>query len=327
MLLPELKEGEPLSLLEFNTEAKQTQPPGRYTEAGLVKELEKRGIGRPSTYASTIKTLEDREYVTKENKALKPTDTGDVVSSFLEDNFAHYISDDFTALMEDKLDDIAAGTAEYVKTLSDFYIPLHKEIKEKEGMAKATNMGDAEDHHKCPKCGSQMIIKLGRGGKFLSCSRYPDCDGALTFEGLDIKKDEPIGMDPASGLPIFVKTGKYGPYVQLGEGGKSKVESGKKKTKTAKPRMSSIPKEYDPTKISLEDALKFLSLPRTLGSHPETGKDVVANRGRFGPYIVHDGDFRSLKTDDVFEVSHERALEIFKESKKIGRRRFFKKKQ
>lgn len=333
VILPDFKADEPLTLLELNTEAKQTQPPGRYTEAGLVKELEKRGIGRPSTYASTIKTLEDREYITKENKALKPTDTGDVVSSFLEDNFAHYISDDFTALMEDKLDDIAAGTAEYVQTLKDFYNPLHKEIKEKEGMAKATNMGEAEGHHKCPKCGSNMIVKLGRGGKFLSCSRYPDCDGALTFEGLDIKKDEPIGIDPESGLQIFTKTGKYGPYVQLGEmpprGAKTprRKKGDPKQEKPGKPRMASIPKEYDPTNLKIEDALKFLSLPRVLGVNPDTGKDISANRGRFGPYIVHDGDFRSLKTDDVFDITLERALEILKEPKKVGRRRFFKKKK
>ncbi len=349
VILPSFEENESLDLIDLHTEEKQTQPPGRYTEAGLVKELEKRGIGRPSTYASIIKTLEDREYVTKENKSLKPTDTGDVVSSFLENNFEHYISDTFTAEMEGKLDDIANGDAEYAPTLESYYTPLHKEIKEKEKLDKATNMGLADDRFKCPKCGSSMIIKLGRGGKFLSCSKYPDCDGALTFEGLEIKKDEPIGIDDVSGLPIYVKTGKYGPYVQLGEMAKKekaaprpKDANGKtiKRTKeemlaakeakakaalTPKPRMASIPKEIDPTKITIAEAQKFLSLPRTLGTHPDTGKNIIANRGMFGPYVMHDGDFRSLKKDDVYDISLERALEILKEPKKIGRGRFKKK--
>lgn len=334
VILPEFKENESLNLIELHTEEKQTEPRGRYTEAGLIKELEKRGIGRPSTYASIIKTLEDREYVTKENKSLRPTDTGDVVSTFLENNFEHYISDGFTAQMEEKLDDIANGDAEYVATLESFYTPLHKEIKEKEKLDKATNMGMADERFKCPKCDSSMIVKLGRGGKFLSCAKYPDCDGALTFEGLEIKKDEPIGTHPETGKPIYVKTGKYGPYVQLGDM-PAKAKKGEKKPKrkkgdpvapkVEKPRMASIPKEYNPTEITIENALKFLSLPRTLGEHPETGKTITANRGRFGPYIVHDGDFRSLKKDDVFEISLDRALEILKESKKIGRGRFKKK--
>ena len=348
VILPPFEINEPLKLLGLSIEAKQTEPPNRYTEAGLVKELEKRGIGRPSTYASIIKTLEDREYVTKENKSLRPTDTGDVVSSFLENNFSHYISDDFTANMEDKLDDVANGDAEYVATLKDFYSPLHKEIKEKEKLDKATNMG-ADDRFHCPKCGSSMIIKLGRGGKFLSCSRYPDCDGSLTFDGQEIKKDEPLGIDPLTGMPIFVKTGKYGPYVQLGEQvkaskakqepkldqngkkirrtkeeiAKAKEEKAKQKLLT-KPKMASIPKEYDPSKISLDDALKFLTLPRTLGVHPDTGKNIIANRGMFGPYVMHDGDFRSLKQDDVYEIGLDRALEILKEPKKVGRGRFKK---
>ncbi len=232
--------------------------------------------------------------------------------------------------MESKLDDIANGDAEYVKTLKDYYYPLHKEIKEKETTAKATNMGDAEAHHKCPKCGDQMIVKLGRGGKFLSCSRYPDCDGALTFEGIEIKKDEPIGQS-GSGLPIYVKTGKYGPYVQLGDMPAKLAKGTRRKKgdpKPVKPRMSSIPKEFDPSKITIADAEKFLSLPRILGVHPDTGKDIVANRGRFGPYVMHDGDFRSLKKnsgDDVFEISYDRAMEIIREPKKVGRGRFKRK--
>ncbi len=185
--LPKLEIEEKLKLLKLSKEEKFTEPPGRYTEAGLIKELEARDIGRPSTYASIMKTLEDREYVRKEGKTLFPTDVGDVVSSFLENNFANYISDTFTAEMEDELDDIATGKREYLKTLKDFYLPFQKEVTLKDKLEKATNLGEAPETIKCPKCGSKMIIKLSRAGKFYSCSRYPDCDGALMLDGTELK--------------------------------------------------------------------------------------------------------------------------------------------
>jgi DNA topoisomerase-1 len=181
--LPEVIIGDELKLIELNSFEKATEPPNRYTEAGLIKELEERDIGRPSTYASIMKTIEDRGYVKKEGKTLFPTDTGDVVSTFLENNFAEYISDTFTAEMEGELDDISNGKRDYVKTLRDFYTPFQKEVKEKEKLAKATNMGEAPDNIVCPKCKSKMIVKLSRGGKFYSCALYPDCDGARTIEG------------------------------------------------------------------------------------------------------------------------------------------------
>ncbi len=340
--LPKISKGDSLNLKDIRSEEKATQPPGRYSEAGLIKELEKRGIGRPSTYASIIRTIEERGYVEKENKALKPTDTGDVVSSFLEANFMKYINDSFTAEMEDSLDDIANGDKQYLKVLKDFYIPFAKEIKVLEKEAKITNLGDAESHHKCPKCKVDMIIKLGRNGKFLSCSTYPDCDGALMMDGTEIKKDEPIGIDPVSGLPIFVLVGKYGPYVQLGayEPKVKKIEGEKKprrkkgdpvisKPVVFKPRMASIPKGMDLANISMENALKYLSLPKVLGAFPATGKNITANIGRFGPYIVHDADFRSLKVkdgDNPYEITLERAIEILNKPKVIGRRGGFKKK-
>ncbi len=318
--LPKVKVGEVLDFKEIKVEQKETEPPGRYSEAGLIKELEKRGIGRPSTYASIIKTIEDRGYVEKVNKSLVPTDTGDVVSSFLEENFAEYISDSFTAEMEDKLDLIAEGKEEYEKTLKNFYKPFLAEVKSKDKMAKVTNMGDADPKFKCPVCGDSMIIKLSRSGKFLSCSRYPECEGALTMEGVEIKKDEPIGIDPETNLPIFVMIGKYGPYVQLGERVK-----GKGSKKALKPRMASIPKDKDLTAVSLKDALKYLSLPRVLGTHPDTGEKISASIGRFGPYIVHQKDFRSLKEDDVYTIELPRALEILAQEKK--KRGFAKKKK
>ena len=280
----------------------------------------------------------------KVNKSLVPTDTGDVVSSFLEQNFTEYISDSFTAEMEDKLDLIAEGKAEYAKTLRDFYLPFTKEVKEKEKSDKITNLGDADPKFKCPKCDSPMVIKLSRNGKFLSCARYPDCDGGLTIDGKEIQKDEPLGIHPGTGRPIFVKVGKYGPYVQMDaedalpeeqvstepqytKAGKLKKPKKAKKPKKIKPKMASIPKEVDPEKVTLEQAVKFLTLPRALGAYPETGKTITASIGRFGPYIVHDADFRSLKGgDNPYDITFDRAVEILKEPKKIGRGRFTKKK-
>lgn len=314
--LPKVARGDELDLKEILSNQKFTEPPPRYTEAGLIKELEKRGIGRPSTYAAIIRTIEERGYVEKVGRALKPTDTGDVVSKFLEDNFADYISDTFTADMEDKLDDIANGTIEYEPTLRTFYVPFAKEVKSREHTAKVTMLGEADPKWKCPKCGSGMQIKLGRAGKFLSCSCYPDCDGSLTMDGVEVKKDAPIGTDPATGLPILLNVGRFGPYVQLGE----------KTKENKKPRMASVPKTLEPSKVTLADALKFLSLPRTLGQDPKTGKDIIANNGRFGPYVMLDGDFRSLKKEDVYTVTFERALEILAEPKKARVRGGFKKK-
>jgi DNA topoisomerase I len=314
--LPKINEGEPLTLLSITDLAKQTEPPNRYSEAGLVKELESRGIGRPSTYASIISTLETRGYVEKISRSLKPTDTGEVVSLFLENNFMEYISDTFTAEMENKLDEIAAGDREYEKTLRDFYKPFQKEVKEKEKLDKATTIEEADAKYKCPICESSMVVKLGRGGKFLSCARYPDCSGALTIDGIEIKPDEPIGTDPETGLSIYTKVGRFGPYVQLGEM-PPKGTRAKKGVKKQKPKMASIPKDVDPSNVSVDMALKYLSLPRLLGAHPESGKDVTANAGRFGPYVAHDGNFRSIKTPlDVYTITLDQALELLAQEKK-----------
>ncbi len=205
--LPICKEGEKLKLLGLSSEEKFTEPPNRYSEAGLIKELESRDIGRPSTYASIMRTIEDRGYVRKENKTLFPTDVGEVVSDFLEKHFANYISDTFTAEMEDELDEISRGEREYEKTLKDFYTPFSKDVKSKEKLEKATNLGDAPENIKCPKCGSSMIIKLSRGGKFYSCSKYPDCEGALMLDGTELKGPEETGeMCPECGE----KKGKSG---------------------------------------------------------------------------------------------------------------------
>lgn len=214
--LPKLKVGDPLDLQDFRTEEKETTPPPRYSEAGLVKELEKRGIGRPSTYASIIKTIIDRGYVEKIDRSLKPTDTGDVVSTFLEDNFGTYIGDTFTAEMEDELDDIAIGKREYVKTLKDFYGPFLKDVKAKSKSSdKITNLGKADPQWKCPKCGADMIIKLGKNGRFLSCERFPDCAGGRTMEGVEMMGPKDTGeLCPDCGKANLVeRDGKYGRFI------------------------------------------------------------------------------------------------------------------
>ncbi len=236
--LPNVKENEPIALLSLNHEEKFTEPPGRYTEAGLVRELEKRDIGRPSTYASIIKTIVERGYVEKMNRTLLPTDTGEVVSDFLEKNFPTYISDSFTAEMEDDLDKIAEGKKEYEKILKNFYKPFAKEIKEKEKLEKATNLGDAGDEFKCPLCEGPMIIKLGRTGKFLSCKKFPDCMGARKLDGSIMEGPKETGeMCPQCEKgKLMEREGRFGKFIACSNYPKCKYvkqseeEEAKKKT-------------------------------------------------------------------------------------------------
>ena len=319
--VPKLVKGDKLECQNVEVEAKQTQPPHRYTEAGLIKELEKRGIGRPSTFASIMKTIIDRGYVEKDGRTLTPTDTGDVVSSFLEKHFIDYIDDDFTSDMEDQLDDIANGERRYKETLGDFYKGFHKAVEAKEDIPKLTTLGPGPKEFPCPECKADMDRKLGRNGTFLSCSRYPDCEGARLIDGTIPKPEAPIGIHPETKLPIFVLTGKYGPYVQMGEAPKTKDENGKTipvKKRDPKPRRASLPQGTESDSVTLDDAIKYLLLPRDLGEHPKTGEPIIANTGQFGPYIGHAGDFRSLKgSDEPYGITYERALEILAEPKTL----------
>lgn len=314
--VPKVDIGEDVTVQKINIEEKSTLPPNRYTEAGLIKELEKRGIGRPSTYASIMQTLNDRGYVERQGRTLIPTDTGDVVSSFLETHFPTYISDTFTSEMEDRLDEIATGKRSYEKTLKDFYKPFSQEVASKENIEKVTNLGDAPVEFPCPICGKSMVIKLGKSGKFLSCSDFPNCTGSRLIDGSEVKEEEPIGTHPTTGENIYVLNGKFGPYVQLGE------MPDKKDKKAPKPKRASLPKGKKPADVTLEDAVHYLILPRELGTHPETNEPIIANIGRFGPYIGHVKDFRSLKAkdgDDPYTITLERALEIFA-TPKAGRK-------
>ena len=262
--LPAVNKGEKLLLLSVDKEEKATQPSPRYTEAGLVKELEKRGIGRPSTYASIIKTLFERGYVEKENKALKPTDTGEAVNSFLVKHFARYISDTFTAEMEDDLDKIALGEMNYAKTLSDFYTPFSKEVLSKESLEKITNLGDASPENVCPVCGGAMIIKLGRSGKFLSCKKFPDCAGARKLDGSIMEGPKETGEKcPRCGGNLIEREGRFGKFIACGNYPKCKYikateeEEAKKKTGVKCPECAS---------------------KRRSG-------ELVERRGRFGPFF------------------------------------------
>ena len=239
--VPKLSEGDKLDLLKANPEEKQTEPPSRYTEAGLIKELEKRDIGRPSTYASIIRTIEERGYVTKQGRTLFPTDTGDVVSTFIENNFGEYISDSFTAEMEGKLDLIATGEHTYKKTLSDFYGPFTKELKSKDKIEKLTNIGDAPAEFPCPVCGKAMVFKLSKNGKFMSCATFPDCVGARNAEGKELEPPKEIGeMCPKCGDKhegkLVQREGRFGLFISCSRYPKCKFikeseeEAAKKKT-------------------------------------------------------------------------------------------------
>lgn len=321
--LPLLTEGEPVTVVSLGSTEKQTEPPNRYTEAGLIKELEKRGIGRPSTYASIMKTIQDRGYVEKQGRTLVPTATGMVVSGWLEEHFADYISDTFTAEMEDELDEIARGEREYEATLRDFYTPFEKAVAGKADLPKATSLGDAPAEFPCPLCSSPMEFKLGRGGIFMSCKRYPECEGARQEDGGELKGDEPIGVHPETGYPIFVKAGRYGPYVEMplpeevAKEEEAPKKGGRKKKKPAAPvKRASIPAGTDPGAVTIADAVKFLSLPRELGSHPTSGLPVMANTGRFGPYVAHDGEFRSIKQGDPYTITLEEAVALVNEPKR-----------
>lgn len=353
--VPKLTVGEPLDVISLGSIEKQTEPPNRYTEAGLIKELEKRGIGRPSTYASTMKTIQDRGYAEKTGRTLTPTATGMVVSGWLEEHFAEYVSDSFTAEMEDELDEIARGERGYRATMQEFYGPFEKAVALKDKLPKATSLGSVPDEFPCPICGAPMEFKLGRAGIFMSCTRYPECEGARQEDGLELSADEPIGMHPETGYPIFIRTGRYGPYVEMplpveeipeepvveaipevseesvaGTGKKKATKKAAKKKVAKKPakkkgrpkvvaKRASVPPGTDLSTVTLADAVRYLSLPRELGLHPSTGKPVMANTGRFGPYVAHDGEFRSIKKQDPYTITLDEALALIAEPKRPPR--------
>jgi DNA topoisomerase I len=264
--LPRVVPEEILKLADAHSEGKETQPPGRYTEAGLVKELEKRGIGRPSTYASIISTLEARGYVEKQGRTLLPTATGDVVSTFIEKNFTEYISDTFTASMENDLDDIADGKIEYKKTMKDFYGPFMKAIKSKDKIAKITSMGDAPIEFPCPICGGPMEYKLSKSGRFMSCKKFPNCLGARKEDGSEIAPPKDIGEpcpDCKDGK-LIEREGRFGRFIACSNYPKCKFV------------------RKDP---EAEARAKTGVMCPICPKENRTGGEMLERRGRFGPFF------------------------------------------
>jgi DNA topoisomerase-1 len=318
--LPPLKIGDKPSLEKVAIDQHFTQPPARYTEASLIKKMEELGIGRPSTYAATLGTLKDRDYVRLEGKALHPEDRGRIVTAFLESFFTRYVEYGFTAHLEEQLDEISAGTLDYKQVLRDFWrdftaaVEEIKDLRVSEVLDALNDLlashifperADGSDPRRCPTCGDgSLSLKLGKFGAFIGCSNYPDCrytmqlsDAATGQSSEAAAGDGILGTDPVSGEEVHLKSGRFGPYVQLGEG--------------KEPKRSSLPKGWDAGAMTLEKALQLLSLPREVGLHPETGLPISAGLGRYGPFILHDGKYANLPdVEEVFTVGLNRAVDL-----------------
>jgi DNA topoisomerase-1 len=315
VLLPALAAGDVVNLEELLCDEHETKPPARYTEASLVQALERAGIGRPSTYASIIGTIQERGYVRKQGNALVPKFTGFAVIQLLEKYFEQLVNLGFTAQMEESLDEIAAGELQSLPYLRKFYsgeTGLKNQVQAREA---SIDLAEVREIH-LPQLG-EMPIRVGRYGAYVETelkgetarATIPDDIAPADLKLEDIEKlliaraegPTPIGVHPENGENIFLLTGRYGPYVQLGE----------VTDENPKPRRASVPRAQDLSTVTIEQAVQLLSLPRELGKHPESGEPVLANKGRFGPYVMHNGEFRSLKkTDDLFTVDLTRAMEL-----------------
>ncbi len=302
--LPHLETGEVLNVEKIYGDQHFTEPPPRYGEASLVKILEEYGIGRPSTYASIISTLQDREYVLLDNKRFTPTDVGRVVVKFLTEHFTKYVDYDFTANLENALDNVADGSREWIPLMSEFWQDFNSQIISK---ANVDRPGNELIDEACPKCGKPLQKQLSRFGTFIGCTGYndePKCDYKRSMNGTAQAGADPvtIGTETESGKSIYLMNGPYGPYLQVGE-----VVEGEKK----KPKRVSVPKEIPIATVNIDIANMLLSLPRDLGLHPETNKKIVANIGRFGPYVNHDGKFKSIpKSESVFSIDNAGAIAL-----------------
>ena len=328
--LPQMSRSDTVGVRKLAGNQHFTEPPPRYSEASLIKKLEELGIGRPSTYVSILSTLRDRGYMRIDRKKLIPEDKGRVLTAFLEAFFRRYVEYDFTANLEEQLDRVSAGEIDWKSVLRDFWRDFLVNIDEVKEL-RVTNVldalndilaphifpdkGDGSHPRACPNCGTgQLSLKLGKFGSFIGCSNYPDCNytrpitagadggGAVPPEGIE------LGIDPVTGDKVTRRQGRFGPYVQLGEPAEGE-----------KPRRASIPKGRDPAGIDLEFALKLLSLPREVGLHPETTTPVIANVGRFGPFILHDGTYVNLKDpEDVYTIGLNRAVDLLAEKRARG---------
>jgi DNA topoisomerase-1 len=325
-MLPPMQPHDPLKRGPVAAEQHFTQPPPRYSEASLVKKLEELGIGRPSTYASILSVLQDRNYVRLEKKRFIPEDRGRLVTAFLTSFFTRYVDTGFTAALEEQLDDISGGRADWRAVMRAFWEDFSRAVDQTKDLkisdvldALDEDLGphffplraDGKDPRACPACGNGRLgLKLGRHGSFIGCSNYPNCQytRALTVENGEDKAEtlkegmRELGAHPETGEPITVRRGPYGIYVQQGE----RVEGSK-----AKPRRTSLPRGVDGETVTLDQAVGLLSLPRVVGVHPETREEIQAGIGRFGPYVRMNGMYASLdRDDDVLSVGMNRAVEV-----------------
>jgi DNA topoisomerase-1 len=323
--LPKVAVGEATAVEKVTPAQHFTEPPPRYSESSLVRKLEELGIGRPSTYASILSTLRDRAYVRMDRNRFIPEEKGRLVTTFLASFFGRYVEYSFTADLEEKLDKVSAGELSWKQLLRDFWKDFSAAIGETKDL-KITDVineldailgphifpanADGSDPRKCPSCeAGRLSLKLGRFGSFVGCSNYPECRytrqiGQTAAEAGD-GQPRVLGNDPETGEPISLRSGRFGPYVQLGEG--------------EKPKRSSIPKGTSLSEVDFEMALKLLSLPREVGKHPETGQPITANFGRFGPYVKHESTYASLDSEDeVFTVGINRAVTVLAEKKAKG---------
>lgn len=325
-LLPAMKQGDVLALVDLLPEGHETKPPPRFTEASLIQFMEKEGIGRPSTFASIVSTIIDRGYVVKQGNQLVPTFTGFVVTDLLENHFPDLVDVGFTSQMEQSLDAIAEGQLEPLPYLNQFFLGDRGLKNRIENQEERIDPRDAKLVKLDGRLGGQVEIHVGKFGPYLELktgdgeprkASIPEdvAPGDLSLERVEEilekyeRREQGIGVDPKTGKPVFLKTGSYGPYVQLGDA-----------TDEEKPKRASLPPGIQLADVDLPLALRILELPRLLGTHPQTGKEIRAGLGRFGPYVVHDGDFRSLKKeDDILTVGLDRALELLAQPKGRGR--------
>jgi DNA topoisomerase-1 len=329
--LPEIRAGETLDRKTVNVTAHTTEPPPRYSEASFIKKMEELGIGRPSTYVATLKTLEDRDYVKIENRKLIPQPKGRLVTAFMESFFEHYVEYDFTASLEEKLDEISDGKLAWKDVLRDFWRDFSgavggiKELRVTDVLDALNEelaplvfpaREDGSNPRICPRCGSgNLSLKLGKFGAFVGCSNYPECGytrqlgDAANGNGEAANGDsgdKVLGKDPYTAEEITLRNGRFGPYVQRGEGKEAK--------------RSSLPKGWTVDTVDHEKALALLSLPRDVGKHPESGKMISAGLGRYGPFVLHDGTYANLESiEDVFSIGLNRAVSVIAEKHSKGK--------
>lgn len=305
--LPDMDVGDAALVRGIDSAQHFTQPPARFSEASLVKELEALGIGRPSTYAQIISTIQDRGYVDYEDRRFRPTALGDTVSKLLVRVFPDIFDVEFTSRMESELDRVEEGELQWRALLAEFYPPFLSQLERGEERSEEIIKEIlAAEGETCDVCGEPMQVRWNRFGRFLGCSAYPECKGTRPIDGES--EDYVVGVDEMSGLTIYAKVGPYGPYVQLGEA----IDG-------TKPKRASLPKGTEPESVDLAHALRLLSLPRAVGTDPETGEEVVAGLGRFGPFVRRGKKFASLANEDqMFTVTLEEAVVLLNQ-KKAGR--------